>query len=310
MARKVFLIADPGIDGAFAVAVALRDPALEVVGMAASAGNVSAEKATRNLHALLELADPPRYPRLGAALPVTYPRDAAALHGPDGLGGANLPDAPLHHPHPADKVLADALREHPKEVAVVVLGPATVLARAFDRDPEASRLVERVVLVGGAWHEPGDAGPVSEFHFALDPPAARQVLRSGAPVTLLPLDVTRRLVLSPSDLLSLPGGDAPVINLLRKAVPCALNATSGLFGVEGVFLQDVLGPLALAQPAALTTRLVHADVEPGGELTRGMSVFDTRWGGPNKPNVDVAVAVDVAAARQYLLDGLARYAAG
>src|SRR5215469_8293981 len=105
MARKVFLIADPGIDGACAVMVALRDPALEVVGLGASAGNVSAEQATSNLHSLLELADPPRYPRLGAALPVTYECDATGLHGPDGLGGADLPSAPLHHRHPADKVL-------------------------------------------------------------------------------------------------------------------------------------------------------------------------------------------------------------
>jgi inosine-uridine nucleoside N-ribohydrolase len=240
---------------------------------------------------------------------VTYARDGAALHGPDGLGGADMPSAPLHHQHPADKVLADVVREHPKEVAVVVLGPATVLARAVDRDPEVLRLVERIVLVGGSWHEAGDAGPVSEFHFVLDPVAARQVLRCGAPVTLLPLDVTRRLVLSPSDLLQLPGDDAPIVGLLRKAVPFALNATSGQFGVEGVFLQDVLGPVALTLPGALTTRLVHADVEVGGELTRGMSVFDTRWGGPHKPNVEVAVAVDVPAARQYLLEGLGRYAA-
>jgi hypothetical protein len=72
MARKVIVVADPGIDGAFAVALALRDPNLDLIGLAATAGNVSAEQATRNVHILIEQLDPPRWPRLGAALPSDY----------------------------------------------------------------------------------------------------------------------------------------------------------------------------------------------------------------------------------------------
>ena len=34
--------------------------------------------------------------------------------------------------------------------------------------------------------------------------------------------------------------------------------------------------------------------------TRGMSVLDTRWSCPHKPNAELAVALDVAAARQYV----------
>src|SRR5262249_26113923 len=161
MPRKVIVVTDAGIDGAFATAVAALDAELEVLGLAASAGNVDAEQATRNLHTLIELLDPPRWPRLGSALPVRYDINATALHGPNGLGAVDLPCARLHHPHAADKLLVDLLRQYPKEVTVLVLGPATVLARTLDRDPEAADLVERVVLVGGTWHEPGDAGPVT-----------------------------------------------------------------------------------------------------------------------------------------------------
>ena len=70
MSRKVILVSDPGIDGACAVALALLDPELEVLGLAASAGNISAEQATRNVHMIVEQIDPPRWPRIGAALPV------------------------------------------------------------------------------------------------------------------------------------------------------------------------------------------------------------------------------------------------
>jgi inosine-uridine nucleoside N-ribohydrolase len=299
MARKCLLVADPGIDGAFAIALALRDPELDLVGVAATAGNVSAEQATRNVHILIEQIDPPRWPRLGAALPIEYDTDHARLHGPGGLGGVEFPCVQLHHPHPSDKLISDLVHLHPKEVSVVLMGPCTVFARALDRDPELANVVERIIVVGGAWHEPGDVSAVAEFHFACDPSSARQVLRCGAPLTLLPLDVTRKLIFSPGDLLHLPA-ESRTGRLLRQIVPHGIVPTAGLYGVEGVFLQDVLAIIALSPHQALTTRSVYADVEVRGELTRGMSVFDTRWGTTATPNVDLCVGLDVPAVRKYI----------
>jgi inosine-uridine nucleoside N-ribohydrolase len=300
MANKVVLISDPGIDGAFAVALALHDPDLDVLGMAATAGNIPAEQATKNVHVLIEQIDPPRWPRLGAALPVEYDVDGTQLHGPGGLGGVEFPCAQLHHPHSSDKVFIDLVRQFPKEVAVVCMGPLTVLARAFDRDPELPSLVRRLVCLGGAWHEPGNASAVAEFHFYCDPVAARQVLRCGAPLTLLPLDVTRKLVFSPSDLLNLPASDSRTCRFLRQIVPYGIGATSNLYGVEGFHLKDVLGIVALSLPGSLSTRPMVVDVETRGELTRGMSVVDLRPGRTASPNVDMAIGVDVAAVHEYM----------
>jgi inosine-uridine nucleoside N-ribohydrolase len=231
---------------------------------------------------------------------VEYAIDATNLHGPNGLGGVEFPCARLHHPHPADKLVSDLARQHPGEVTLLLLGPATVLARALDRDADLAALLRRAVFLGGAWHEPGDAGPVSEFHFACDPAAARQVLRCGVPLTLVPLDVSRKLVFSPADLLRLPQDESRATALLRKTVPHGISATAGLYGTEGFYLQDVAGVLAASQPEALTTRPIFADVETRGELTRGMSVFDTRWSSKSKPNVEVATDIDAGAARKYI----------
>jgi inosine-uridine nucleoside N-ribohydrolase len=300
MARKVILVTDPGIDGACAVALALVDPELDVLGLAATAGNVPPEQATRNIHILIEQLDPPRWPRLGAALPIEYETDATRLHGPGGLGGTDFPCAQLHHPHPSDKVISDLIRLHPNEIAVVLMGPATTFARALDRDPDLATMVQRIILVGGSWHEPGDASPVAEFHFFCDPAAARQVLRCGAPVLLLPLDVTRKLILAPSDLLRLPGLESRPGRFLKQIVPHGIAPTASLYGVEGVYLQDVFGVVAVAQPSAFTTRPIAVDVETRGELTRGMTVFDVRWSSTAKPNAEVATAVEVSAVREYI----------
>jgi len=300
MPRKFIIVGDPGIDGAFAVSLALHDPELELLGLAATAGNVSAEQATRNVHILIEQLDPPRWPRLGAALSVEYDIDAVKLHGHGGLGGIDFPCAQLHHPHPSDKLISDLVHLYPKEVSVVLMGPASVFARALDRDSDMATLIERLIVVGGTWHEPGDASAVAEFHFFCDPPAARQVLRCGAPITLLPLDVTRKLLFAPTELLSLPDSQSRTTSFLRRIVPQGITGAAGLLGIEGFYLQDILGLIPLVMPAALTTRSVAADVELNGELTRGMSVFDGRWGTSAKPNVELATGVDVPAVRQYI----------
>jgi inosine-uridine nucleoside N-ribohydrolase len=300
MAHKLVIVADPGIDTAFAVALAFHDPDLDVLALAATPGNVPAEQATRNVQILVEQMDPPRWPRMGTALPVEYDVDGTRLHGPGGLGGVTFDCLELHHPHPSDKLLVEMVRQHPKEVTVVCMGPLTTLARALDRDPDLPALVDRLICLGGAVAESGNAGPVSEFHFYCDPLAARQVLRCGAHLTLIPLDVMRKVLFSPSDLLDLPAAESRTCRFLRQIVPFGIGATSNLYGLEGFHLKDVLGVVALALPGALSTRLVPVDVETRGELTRGMSVVDQRAVTPAKPNVDLAIGVDGDAVRGYI----------
>lgn len=304
MSRKTLILTDPGIDTIFALGLALADPQVEVLGLAATGGNVAAERATATLHALVELLDPPRWPRFGAALPILYEREATDVHGPDGANGLNLPDVRPHNPTPADRILCEVSREHPG-VTLLVLGPLTALARALDRDTELPHHLERVIVLGGTWREPGDVMPTSEFHFSCDPEAARQVLHCGASVTLVPLDVSRKLIFSPGDIRSLPDEETRLGGILRKVVPAGIAPMAGRFGVEGVYLDAVVGLAALTCPSAFTTRPVPVEIETRGELTRGMSVIDTRWGTPARPNVDLVTEVDLAVVRQYVAQTMA-----
>jgi inosine-uridine nucleoside N-ribohydrolase len=300
MMRKVILVADPGIDGAFAVVLALYDPELDVLGVASTAGNVSAEQATKNVQTVVEQVDPPRWPRLGAALPVEYTTDGTKLNGPGGLGGVEFPCAQLHHQHSSDKLIIDLVRQSPKDVTLIVLGPLTVVARAFDRDPELPALVQRLVCVGGAWHEPGNASAVAEFHFYCDPVAARQVLNSGVPLTMVPLDVTRKAVFSPSELLEMTSRESAACRFLGRIASYGIRTTSNLYGVEGLYLKDVLGIAVVAIPGAFSSKPMAVDVETRGELTLGMSVVDARPTRKNSTNVDLAVSVEIAPVREYI----------
>ncbi|MBX9681537.1 MAG: nucleoside hydrolase [Gemmataceae bacterium] len=299
MAKKVMLLADPGIDGAFAIALALHDPNLDVLGIGAVAGNVSADQATNNVHILLNQFDPKRLPRVGAGIPTDYPEDGRAIHGPQGLGALTFPDARRHNLLTAEKLLVELAKDNPGELTIICMGPATTLARALDFSAELPHLVQRIVMLGGSMHEPGNAGPVSEFHFWCDPAAAHQVLHCGAPITLIPLDLMRKALFSPTDLLELPA-DSPTRGFLRRIAPYGIAATSNLYGIEGFHLKDVLGVIGVALPDRLHVQSMAVDVESAGALTRGMSVFDRRaWVRPI-PNVEVAVDVDRQGIRDYM----------
>jgi purine nucleosidase len=87
---------------------------------------------------------------------------------------------------------------------------------------------------------------------------------------------------------------------LRQIVPFGIRATAGLYGIEGFHLKDVLAIAALVLPGAVSVKPLAIDVETRGELTRGMSVVDARWGTSEKPNVDLAIGVDLEAVRRYI----------
>jgi len=183
---------------------------------------------------------------------------------------------------------------------MVVMGPLTVVARAFDRDPELPSLVGRLICVGGAWQQPGNVNAVAEFHMYCDPHAARQVLASHVPLMLLPLDVTRKVVFSPTDLLELPAPESDACKFLRQIIPHGIRMTSNLYGIEGFHLKDVLGVIAAVMPEIFTTKSVSVDVETRGELTRGMTVVDVRPERKGQANVDLAVDLDIGPVRQYI----------
>lgn len=300
MSRKVILVADPGIDTAFAIALALFDADLDVVGLAASPGNVDADRATRNVQIVVEQLDPPRFPRLGAAPVVEYEVDGTNLHGAGGLGNIEFPCARLHHQHPSDKLIADLVRQHPKEITIIVMGPCTALAAALERDPEIPTLVQQIIVVGGAWQAPGNVSAAAEFHFYCDPVSARKVLHSGTPIVLVPLDVTRKLLFSPSDLLELPAPESGVCKFLSQIVAHGIRASSNIYGIEGFHLMDVLGLMPLVAHDALAYRPMQVDVEVRGEITRGMTVFDARPGRKKDPNVELVIDFEMPPVREYL----------
>jgi purine nucleosidase len=306
MPRKVILDVDPGIDDAVATIMALFDPRLEVMAITAVAGGVPADQATRNVQALVEQLDPPRWPRIGAAVePERAPAiDCRNLYGADGLGNAHFQVAELHNRHPSEKVLTDEIRSAPDSVTIITMGPLTNVAQALRRDPALASQIGQIIILGGAVKAPGNATAAAEFNMYYDPVSARDVFRARITKTLVPLDVTTQIVFNYEHLGQLPNDETKVGKLLRHMLPFAFRSHRQALGLEGMHLHAAVAMVAATNPELFTTQQWGGDVETLGELTTGATVFDRRLLAEWRGNMDVAVEADAAGVIDSIMRGL------
>ena len=307
----VIIDTDPGVDDALAILMALAAPALNVIGVTATAGNVPLARATRNALALLEYAgrgDIPVY--CGAARPVrgryAYARE---VHSAAGL------TYPIPNPTIAAagtgavSYLAETLRARPGAVAVIALGPLTNLARLMRRHPDALPGAARIIIMGGAVNARGNVTPAAEFNFYSDPTAARVVVESGLPMTLVDLGACRQVYLARADGDDIGGGAGG-----RRAT-LAAGLLAGWFrrdpARERFHLYDPLAVIAALEPTILRLRpvtLAIDDADATGEagLWGRCRVVDENAGPVSVAAPDgVDSAAALAAIRSLLAGGVA-----
>jgi len=296
MARKIIIDTDPGQDDAVAILLALASPELEVLGLTAVAGNVPLHHTQRNALVLCELAgrtDLPVY--AGAEAPLSRPLVTAEhVHGKTGLDGVTLPDPTMAlAPGHAVDFLIDTLRREPAgSVTLVPIGPLTNIAMAFQRAPDIIPRVQEIVLMGGAYFEVGNITPTAEFNIYVDPEAASLVFAAGAPLTVMPLDVTHKALTN-----------RPWVEQMRAMgrIGQAIASWTDFFerydrekyGSEGAPLHDPCTIAWLLAPQLFSGRFINVEIETRGEFTLGMTVADWWRVSGRTPNATFIRDVDV-----------------
>jgi purine nucleosidase len=305
MTRKIILDVDPGVDDAVALCMALGDPSFDVVAVTATGGTVSPEQSTANVQAIVEQLDPHRWPRLGTASTDQILRaDGRHLFGANGLCGAHFAAATRHHTHSSVKVICDEVRASPGDVTIVATGPLTNIAAALQQQPDLAMMINHLIMIGGTIGGPGNVTAAAEFNVYCDAEAARKVFQSPVTKTLIPIDLTSRVLLSFDLLEKLPNGDSRGGELLRRILPGAFRAYRQQLGIEGIHLHDAVAIIAAMEPDLFTTERMYGDVEIEGTLTYGATVFDRRRHPESRPNMDVAVDMDTSAVTERIVSRL------
>ena len=301
--KKVLLDVDTGVDDAHALLLALRAPALEVIGITTVAGNVDIEQVTANTLKVLDIARAPDIPvAKGMAHPLVEPTHyVPEIHGQDGLGNLNPPPSKreLVNAH-AVNFLIETLMAAPEPITLIPLAPLTNIGTALRLEPRIGEKIEQIVLMGGSAFAGGNATQWAEANIFYDPEAAHIVFSSGLPIVMYGWDVYVQVEFTRQEVQEFLDSPNPRAQFAGRLMMYDINT----FGLEAAGIGDAGAVAAVIQPQGLTTRHMHVTVELHGAETRGMTVVDPRTMviTPDRPprpaNVQVGVAVDAQAFKE------------
>jgi len=302
--RQIIIDTDPGQDDAVAIMLALASPdEIEVAAIVTVAGNVSLEQTSRNACTVLELAgrtDVPVY--AGCAAPMQRAHIAAMhVHGPSGLDGPTLPPPTmaLQRKHGVEFLTDTLITAEAGTYTLCTLGPLTNIATALVRAPEIASRLREIVMMGGAYFEVGNITPAAEFNIYVDPEAADIVMRSGVPITMLPLDVTHRALGTPARLERIGALGNRCGKVIFDMLSFSQRFDLNKYGWEGAPMHDPCVIAYLLKPDLFNGRTINVSIETVSALTRGMTVADY-WKITDRPR-NVAYMRDVDAEGFYAL---------
>jgi inosine-uridine nucleoside N-ribohydrolase len=187
---------------------------------------------------------------------------------------------------------------HPGEVTIVPIGPLTNIAIALRLEPALAAAVKAIVWMGGAVRVPGTLTPVTELNASYDPEATHIVLSSGAPITLVGLDVTTRTCLTLEDVERIRAIGTPLSDYLAEVVDPWVRFVKERRHLPGCWLHDPLAVCVAIDPEIVRTEPMYIRVELSSPVCRGQTVgWDTRFpylfaGGA--PNAEVCAELDNA----------------
>jgi purine nucleosidase len=185
------------------------------------------------------------------------------------------------------------------------LGPLTDIGMALVKAPHIVKGVRELVMMGGGHFQPGNVTPAAEFNIYADPHAASIVLRSGLPITMIPLDVTHMLLTTPARIAAVRALGNRCAVAVAELLADAEQHEVGKFGSDGAPLHDPAVIAYLLRPQLFDGRRVNVTVETESPLTMGMTVADW-WGVTGKPaNVQFMSSVHAAGFYELLTERLA-----
>ena len=189
--EKILIDTDIGddVDDAFALALAVRSPELQILGITTTFGDTEARaKITDRFLAEVGRSE---IPVLAGKPTATKNPMSQRAYGESGhFTKGSRGDA-------VDFLLAQ-VRKYPGQITLIAIGPLMNVGETIDRDAATFRQLKRVVLMGGSVRRGyGDLGytppvpPMPEWNILNDIPSAQKLFTSGVPLFVMPLDSTQ-----------------------------------------------------------------------------------------------------------------------
>lgn len=254
-AKKIIIDTDIGddIDDAFAVALALRSPELEILGITTTFGDT--ETRAKLVDRLLGETGRQDIP-VAAGVPT---RASGRFTQRRYAEGGHF--ARASHPKAVDFIL-EQIRRYPGQITLVAIGPLMNVGAVIEKDPETFRKLRRVVLMGGSIYRGyGDMGyfpphgPQPEWNILNDIPSAQKLFAAGVPLYVMPLDSTQ---------LKLDEVRRQILFQSGTPLTDALTLLYHEWGQETPTLFDVMTVAYILNPKLCPVQAMHIRVDEKG----------------------------------------------
>jgi purine nucleosidase len=188
--EKIIIDTDIGddVDDAFALALAVKSPELQVLGVTTTFGDTEAR--AKIVDRFLGEVGRAEIPVLAGKSTATKNPMSQRKYGESHFAKASHGDAV--------EFLLGQIRKYPGEITLIAIGPLMNVGAAIDKDAATFRKLKRVVLMGGSMRRGyGDLGytapvpPMPEWNILNDVPSAQKLFAVGVPLYVMPLDSTQ-----------------------------------------------------------------------------------------------------------------------
>jgi purine nucleosidase len=279
--------ADPGADDVIALLLAFSaNKRLDVRALTTVDGNVQLNLTSRNARMVREWVNRPDVPvYAGCAHPMLRePVHAAEVHGKEGITGVKIfePRQPLAKGSAVQYLISTLLAAKPHSITIATLGPQTNLAMALIENPDIRQGIKEIVMMGGAYFNGGNITPAAEFNVFADPHASDVIFKSGAPITVISLDVTHKMLTS-------PGRIERLRKIGNQAGRIAADILDGYvahdierYNLPGGPIHDATTIGYILRPELFKGRMANVQVDTREGLTFGATVVDY-YGSTNLP---------------------------
>lgn len=288
--RKILIDCDPGHDDAIMLLISSFEKSFDILGVSSCSGNQTIEKTTTNVNNLLsyfsrkdiEIAK-------GHSTPIIRPtRICSEIHGESGLDGFDFPKYQKRIcSEEACDFIINKLKTN-KNVTVITTGPMTNLGLALQKDPSIATNIEKIVLMGGSTKK-GNITPYAEFNILVDPEAANICFKSGAPIRMLGLNVTRKILVTDYVIKKASNINTRGADLFVKLMKVFNENQISFFGLKAGPLHDPATVISLINTHSFKFKKMDVVVDTSFNQTEGQTICK-----PNKySNIEVAISVNL-----------------
>jgi inosine-uridine nucleoside N-ribohydrolase len=292
-------------DDVLALMLAMSIPGIRIAAVTPVGGNVSAERASRNLHRFMTRAGISSIPHAWSSVRPLDPRSKVASR----LWDKELEE---NNPVPTDApgidsvdLIIKTLSEAPSPLTFVAIGPLTNLGMALTRVPAIVTKIDEIVMMGGSRKISGLNG-LAEFNIWVDPAAASIVFRSGLPVRVFGLDVTKKRKVLPQDLARWEASGSLLVRDVRESILGFMRYKAEMFGNEyGVgYFHDAFPVVYFHNPGLFTFESCRIDIGLDSDVGFGVTTIEP---GPIPGPHEFALEVDDQAIMEYIINTVASF---